>query len=512
MLIPQLQDSSIAGRLARLNVMVGGTALFLACAGFFIYDFYNFRSDVVAKLDMQAQIIGANSVSALVFDDPDSAERTLSALHGAPHIILAEIRTPDGRTFASYHRDHGVVWPPGQSIPSGEAQFHGFHNQQAFFGRLLTFEGKNIGSIYMLSDLDAFKRRERNFAALVGVVLLVSLGTAMWISSFTRRSIAEPIVQLSNVAAIVSKDKNYSVRALQPGNLRGDGTPDQAQVDEVSGLIATFNEMLEQIQTRDVALRNAHDELERRVEERTAQLHAANAELEAFSYSVSHDLRSPLRHISAFSSIMSEEFGASLEPGARQYLQRIQERAKKMSELIEGLLSMAQIGRKELVRVPTNLNSLVRDVVSELHLECQDRQIEWRIAELPTMECESSLIKQVFVNLLSNAIKYSRRCEVATIEIGRLDEQDAVVFFVRDNGAGFDQRYADKLFGVFQRLHRPDEFEGTGVGLATVRRILQKHGGDVWATSELGKGATFFFTLSAFSPAVYKQKAMATAV
>jgi signal transduction histidine kinase len=480
----RFDNSSIAQKLARLNALVSGTALLLACAGFFVYDFYSFRAEAVRNLGMQAEIIGANSISALVFDDPRAAEKTLSALQAAPHVMLAEIHTPDGQTFASYRRDAAAVWPDALLIPAGRVQVQGFWKEQVFLARTLAFEGRNIGTVRILADSGAMKHRKKNFGLLVVMVLLASLGTTMWISSIARRSIAEPIVQLSNVARMISREKNYSARA-----------PAIEAQDEVSGLVTTFNEMLEQIQTRDAALRTAHDELERRVHERTAQLNAANADLEAFSYSVSHDLRAPLRHISAFSKMMSEEYGAGMDPGAKNYLQRIQDRAKRMAELIEDLLNMAQIGRNDLALARTDLNDLLRNVMAEMQPECDGRKIDWKISRLPEVECEPGLMKQVLTNLLGNAVKYSRRREVAVIEVGTLEQDGAPVVFVRDNGAGFDAQYADKLFGVFQRLHRSEEFEGTGVGLATVKRILQKHGGKIWATSEVDNGATFFFSL-----------------
>jgi light-regulated signal transduction histidine kinase (bacteriophytochrome) len=168
-----------------------------------------------------------------------------------------------------------------------------------------------------------------------------------------------------------------------------------------------------------------------------------------------------------------------------------------MAQLIEDLLKLAQIGRKELVCVATDLNSLLKDALIDLQPECEGRQIDWHIGDLPSAECDPGLVKQAFTNLLSNAVKYTRRREIAVIEVGQVAEEGTPVMFVRDNGAGFDERYADKLFGVFQRLHRAEDFEGTGVGLSTVQRIIKKHGGRIWAKGEVDKGATFFFVLTA---------------
>ena len=226
-----------------------------------------------------------------------------------------------------------------------------------------------------------------------------------------------------------------------------------------------------------------------------AELEAANRELEAFAYSVSHDLRAPLRRINGFAGILLEDFSAQLDPVAKGYLERVSEAGRHMCQLLDDLLNLSRVTRKELTRRRTDLDSLVKEVRDSLQPEIEGREIEWQIGCLPTVECDPGLIKQVFANLLLNAIKYTRPRQRATIQVDQMicDGQPAV--FVRDNGVGFDMKYADKLFGVFQRLHRQEDFEGTGVGLATVQRIIHKHGGRVWAEAEPYKGATFYFIL-----------------
>lgn len=224
-------------------------------------------------------------------------------------------------------------------------------------------------------------------------------------------------------------------------------------------------------------------------------LRAANKELEAFSYSVSHDLRAPLRQISAFAKMLTEEYGPQLEAEGQQYLSLISGGVAQMGKLIDDLLRLARLGRQPLMQHATPLRELVDTVIASLELECAGRQIDWQISSLPEVECDHRLMNQVFINLLSNAVKYSRTRERALIEVGHLVQEEKLVIFVRDNGVGFDMKHADKLFGVFQRLHHPSEFEGTGVGLAIVQRIIHKHGGRIWAEAEPGKGATFFFNL-----------------
>jgi PAS domain S-box-containing protein len=243
-----------------------------------------------------------------------------------------------------------------------------------------------------------------------------------------------------------------------------------------------------------------NEELEERVVQRTAQLAAANQELEAFTYSVSHDLRAPLRHIGGFSKILMEDFGPGMPPEAQSHLQRIEDGARRMGLLVDELLNLARVGRHALHVQSTSLNAVIEDVVSLLQPEIQDRTVDWKIADLPSAECDSILIKQVFQNLLANALKFTRTRERARIEISHRQEDGEIVIAIRDNGVGFNMKYKDKLFGVFQRLHRAEDFEGTGIGLATVQRIVRKHGGRTWAEAEPDKGATFFFTLGAGTP------------
>jgi PAS domain S-box-containing protein len=240
-------------------------------------------------------------------------------------------------------------------------------------------------------------------------------------------------------------------------------------------------------------IRRLNDELEQKVIRRTAQLEAANKELEAFTYSVSHDLRAPLRHIAGFSGMLIEESGSALDARSMRLLQRIQEGTQRMGQMVDELLSLARVGRQALNLQVTGLNSIVDEVLGVLQQDYDGRLIEWRIARLPFVDCDATLIRLVFQNLISNALKYSRPRSPAVIEIGKTEEN---AIFIRDNGVGFSMKHADKLFGVFQRLHRAEDFEGTGVGLATAQRIIQKHGGRIWAEAELDRGATFYFTLA----------------
>jgi PAS domain S-box-containing protein len=252
---------------------------------------------------------------------------------------------------------------------------------------------------------------------------------------------------------------------------------------------------------RDITARKLAEEGMRRLNDdllrRGAELEASNKELEAFSYSVSHDLRAPLRHIAGYAQLLVEEQGPVLPPEAQRHLGYIQDGTRQMGQLIDELLDLARIGRQSLRMQVSSLKSLAEEVRQQLSKQSPNRNIEWRIGELPYLACDAGLLKQVFVNLLSNAVKFTGPRDPAVIEVGVSPNGGQAAIFVRDNGVGFNMKYAGKLFGIFQRLHRAEDFEGTGIGLATVQRIIRKHGGRVWADSEMDKGATFYFTLGA---------------
>jgi len=242
-------------------------------------------------------------------------------------------------------------------------------------------------------------------------------------------------------------------------------------------------------------VRKVNADLEERVSERTRELEAANKELEAFCYSVSHDLHAPLRAVNAFSKALNEECAPQLSPEGRDLLDRVISNARRMTQLIDDLLRLSRLGFQRLSKRTVKTSELVNEVIDELSPERAGRQIEIRGGDLPDCVGDPSLLKQVFVNLLSNAFKFTRQKDLAVVEINSRKQIGEIVYLVRDNGAGFDMQFAGRLFGVFQRLHAEGEFEGTGVGLSIVHRIIQRHRGRIWAEAEAGRGATFYFTL-----------------
>jgi light-regulated signal transduction histidine kinase (bacteriophytochrome) len=259
-------------------------------------------------------------------------------------------------------------------------------------------------------------------------------------------------------------------------------------------------ELDKRVEERTAELHAAQDQLLKKNAEllrRTAQLEAANKEMEAFSYSVSHDLRAPLRHIAGFLNLMLQDTGSNFSETARNYAQRVLGAVSGMGKLIDDLLAFSRTSRAEMHQTRFPMREVVDEAIQGMADDMQHRNILWDIRPMPTVSGDRSLIRQVWVNLLSNAIKYTRLRDPARIEITGAPRKDECEFSVRDNGVGFDMNYVDKVFGVFQRLHTADEFEGTGIGLANVRQIVMRHGGRTWAEGEIGKGAAFYFTLPA---------------
>lgn len=261
-----------------------------------------------------------------------------------------------------------------------------------------------------------------------------------------------------------------------------------------TGICMVASDLTEQTRARE-GIQRLNEELEQRVSERTEQLRTANTDLESFNYGVAHDLRSPLRHIQGFADILVNDSESKLGEKGRHSLDLIVRETARMEKLIQALLGLSRLGQQILQPHKADLNRLLQEVIEGLASDLRGRQVQWNIQQLPTTRCDPALMKILFTNLLTNALKFTRRLPEAVIDVGSETQDGETVFRVCDNGVGFNMKYADKLFGIFQRLHSSEEFEGTGVGLATVKRVVQKHGGRIWAKGELDKGASFYFTL-----------------
>jgi signal transduction histidine kinase/CheY-like chemotaxis protein len=299
----------------------------------------------------------------------------------------------------------------------------------------------------------------------------------------TRIGVAIPIVSGGRFFGVLGFSSTRQQRGVRPGQLKA--------LDVLARTAAAAFSTAALV----AELRRMNEQLEQRVSERTRALESANNDLESFAYSVSHDLREPLRAIEGFSEMFRTEFGASVAEPGRRILERIWAGARRMNQLIDDLLHFSRFSREPLHCLRVGLRELVLQVVERLRERLGDRRVEVQVGELPDCYADPALLEQVLVNLLSNALKFTSGREVAQVEVGALRQGTASVYYVRDNGVGFDMRAADKLFGVFQRLHSPEAFEGTGIGLSIVHRIITRHGGRVWADSRPGEGATFYFSL-----------------
>jgi PAS domain S-box-containing protein len=345
---------------------------------------------------------------------------------------------------------------------------------------------------------------------LSGIVTSWNAGAEKTFGYSAQEMVGQPIGRLiprerqhEEVDILDRSRRGVSIQHFDTVRLRKDGSPIDVSITispikDSAGKIVGASKVARDISERkqwEDKIRGLNAELEQRVVERTAQLEIANKELEAFSYSVSHDLRAPLRAVDGFSQAVLEDYGPQLPEEGRRYLLTIRQGAQKMGMLIDDLLTFSRLSRAPINEEQINTGRLVRGVLDDLAAQREGRQIDLRIGELPPCTGDPALLKQVWTNLLSNALKYTQKRETAVVEIGSKRSPEGHVYFVRDNGTGFDMRYAGKLFGVFQRLHRAEDYTGTGVGLALVQRIIHRHGGFIWAEAEVDRGATFYFTL-----------------
>ncbi len=466
-----LRNLPLRRQLMTIILAVSGMVSLLSCATLLTYDYVTFERTTREGVATLGAVVAENSTAALAFLNRDDATAVLAGLRAQRHIVAAAVYDAQGRLFAKY-----PAAAPDASFPAPAADGDRVTPSQMANFQPIVMDGRRLGTLYLASDRAAIHQRLRVYGGVLALLAVLSFALAAMLSARLQRQISRPILALTETAVAVSRG-DYALRAERLGGA------------EIGVLTDAFNTMLAEIQ-------QLHRDLEQRVVQRTAQLEAANRELESFSYSVSHDLRAPLRHIDGFAQLLGRHIDATLDATGRRYLETITASAKRLGLLIDELLVFSRMGKAELRQAPVAVRALVDEVMRELSTETGGRRIEWRIGELPTVRADAALFRQVWANLIGNAVKYTRQREVAQIEIAcRRDRADGQVFSVRDNGAGFDMKYAHKLFGVFQRLHAAAEFEGTGIGLANVQRIVQRHQGRVWAEGRVGEGATFYFSL-----------------
>ncbi len=489
-----IRDWPIKRKLTAILLLISGLVLVLTSAAFVTYQVVTFRQTMRNNLATRAQILAANSTAALAFANEADAREILAALKADPHMVAAALYDRDGRVLATYPVAASADLIPAAPQPDG----YRFED-----GRLVGFtpvaQGANqrLGTLYIASDTKAVSDALRLSGIIAIVVLAIALLAAYALAAALQGRISAPILALAETATAASTRQDYSLRAPKFGE------------DELGTLTDAFNQMLGRIEEQKAELQQHAMKLEQRVAERTgeleqrnealrrnaAELLAANNELDAFAYSVSHDLRAPLRSIDGFSQVLLEDYGAQLDEAGRDSLQRVRAASQRMATLIDDLLKLARVTRAEMRTERVDLSGMARDIVADIQRTTPDRQVEFAIGPGLEAEGDARLLRVVLDNLLRNGWKYTGKQPQPRVEFTAVDENGGRVFVIKDNGAGFDMKYADKLFGVFQRLHSTAEFEGTGVGLATVRRIITRHGGRIWAEGIVDQGATFYFTL-----------------
>lgn len=491
---------SIRYKIVMVVLATTAAALLVAGAAMMIYDLRSYQASWVNDLNTQAGILGRASAPALAFNDPKSAREYLALLAVRPDIAAAAIYNAKGKVFADYHRGKDLAVSVPQ-LPEAEGpRISG--NSIVFFKRIVE-NNEILGTVYMRADYRLLDRLT-DYLGILGAVLVLSLLVAFIISTWLQATVTKPILAISDVARQVMEKRDFSLRVRRTTE------------DEIGYLVDAINDMLAEVGHRQEALeasnitlgremaeraraedqlRELNIELERRVEARTAQLEAANRELESFSYSVSHDLRAPVRAIIGFSRMLSEEHTQHFNAEAQRLLGIVQSEAHRMGALIDDLLAFSRLGRQAMQISDIDMTQLARVTYESLIAQHPTDNVEFHLGALPRARGDRSLLGQVWANLLANALKFSSKEAQPRIEVSAISDETEFVYFVRDNGVGFDPRYQSKLYGVFQRLHDSSEFPGTGVGLALVQRIVTRHGGRVWADSKPNEGATFYFTL-----------------
>lgn len=472
---------SIAARLYWINALVSGIALLLAFVSFFTYNLVASRQSAVNTLTSEAQLIGSNSISAILYDDPAAATKTLSALSNSGDVTAAAIYTRSGELLAQYP-DNGMPLIQPKGTPQNKTSVSEYGVDVLVASPVLS-DNKLLGTVYIQAHLSDLRVQAVRYSLIAAAILVSCLILALLAGTFSRRLLSEPIVALADTARLVTRYRDYALR-FEPTQ----------RYSELESLTQAFNEMLGEIQHRDSDLEQARNQLEQRVEERTAKLRAANRELESFSYTVAHDLRGPLEIISNIAYLIRNTENPASVPDDPM-LDRLSASVSEMSQIIDDLLNLSRAGSAGLHLRQLDLSAMASAILSDLATAHPDRRVLQTVKPGCLVVADKGLMQIVLQNLLRNAWKFTSRTPSACIEFGCDREGADTVYYVRDNGAGFDQKDADRLFKPFQRLHAETDFSGSGIGLATVQRIIDRHEGDIWARGEVGRGATFFFRL-----------------
>lgn len=483
-------------------------AVLLLSSVFITYEYLAGKRSMEREFSATSKIVASQSEAALLFMDIEGLQENLDSLQLNEDIITGCIYDGTNQLLASL-----VKQGRGQACPTElHPPINQFHQGSYSLSEPVVVDNETAGHLYMQVSLARLYQQLTTYI-LTMLIVAVAISIAVYLlSEILQKFISSPLLLLKDTANRVSKTQDYTLRA------------DKISADEIGELVDTFNSMLDTIKRQNDRIKEDAELLEQKVKDRTAELAVANnelavsnkelgvanKELEAFSYSVSHDLRAPLRAVDGYTNALREDYGDQLDEMAHSFMDRACTASQKMSDLIGTLLTLSRVSRKELEPDTVNLSTLAQAISRELQESEPERKVSLTIQTDIIASADAQLLEVVLNNLIGNAWKYTGYEAHPEITVGCDSIDGSTVYYVKDNGAGFDKKYADDLFVAFKRLHATDQFEGTGIGLATVARIVHRHHGDIWATSVLGQGACFYFTLNQPRPEAQKADAGST--
>jgi signal transduction histidine kinase len=502
----RFRDFPIRHKLTAVILLTSVIVLALSSTLFVVNEAVTFWRAEKGKIESLCAIVANNTAAALTFNDAKSATDTLAGLNANPYILSAYIVTRDGETFASFlppNRDPG---PSGQPVKDHrallrEAQTSSILDvrRDLIVVRPILLDGQAIGTVVIESSLGELYSRLKWLSFFTLLVMAGAIAMAYLLSSRFQAVISRPILGLARTMETVSQTKDFSVRGEKSGD------------DELGTLVDGFNEMLVQIQRRDADLLKTQADLEKELGERkraeaalqdkTAELGRSNKELEQFAYVASHDLQEPLRMVTNYLQLLRRRYQGKIAQDADEFIDFAVDGAMRMRTLINDLLAYSRVGTKGKPFEPTALDRILDQSLQNLMMAIKEKSAEVTRSPLPTVMADGGQLLQLFQNLIGNAIKFHGQ-EPPRVHISAAPDRQGWLFSVRDNGIGIPREHAERIFVIFQRLHSREKYPGTGIGLAVCKKIVERHGGRIWAESEDGKGTTFFFTLPALNETV----------
>jgi len=479
--MPISKNISIKNKLIIIQLVTSFIAVLICCVLFVFNDIKTFNKSIVENKNSIAEIVGMNAISPLLFDDKDAATQLLTNLKSNPSILNAAIFDKDGVKFAQYDLNRvPFLFPPPNDEESEEADFI---DQKFLVIHRIVKDGEFIGTVMIRAKIIAFNEILINYVKVAGSVLLGALLVAFIVSAFFQQQITQRIQFLVNKTKEITSTGNYSNRVYLGG------------ADEIGILSKEFNNMLDQIQKMQNSLKDANSDLEARVKERTAKLERSNQELEQFAYVASHDLQEPLRTISNFVSLLEKKYPKNGDDDNYRYFQFIMRATSRMQNLIKDLLEISRVGRNVQFSM-VDCNKIILDLIAEMEVSIKENNAGIHFFNLPVLIASEIELKRVFQNLISNALKFKNKNAAPSITIRSQENENEFIFMVEDNGIGIKPEHTNKIFNIFQRLHSNTEYPGTGIGLATCKKIVALHNGRIWVESAFDVGTTFYFTIS----------------